>query len=305
MESTERASDDAAASQTDLGARLLRHMRRARIVSTRMITLQREGRIGYHTASIGQEAAVVGAVLAARDTDWIFPGAREWYAAIARGLPIQAYVHHVFGSARDAAKGHATPDHGPARAFRVVPPSGVVGAHLPQAVGAAWASRIQKDGVRVVALFGSEVMTSGDAHNALNFAGVFKAPVVFVCRSRAGENVTDRAIAYGLASVKVEGGDPEVVHATVRAALARADEGKGATLVEVVTPRPLGEDDLAPPDHVDAADAPFVRELDAAIAEAEAAGAPAPESIFDDVYASVPPHLVAQRRMLTGGKRRA
>ena len=315
----------------ELGAALHRHMVRARVVSARMVALQRSERIGFHTSSIGEEAAIVGAVLAMRETDWVFPGAREWYASLARGLPLSAYVHHAFGSAEDPAKGHAAPDHAPARRFHVVPPSGVIGAHLPQAVGAAWAAKIEKDDIATLALFGAEVAEGADFHNALNFAGVFKAPVVFVCRAKAGKRIADRAVAYGLASARVDGGDALAVLTVVKAALARAKEGKGATLVEVVSPalpKAVALDDaaLASGDVLDLGDDdPLGRlrrvlarekllelgaqetiahdvgaELDVAIAAAERAGAPAPSTIFEDVYAGMPAHLAAQRRTTTG-----
>ena len=315
----------------DAGAALYRHMVRARVVSARMVALQRAERIGFHTSSIGEEAAIVGAVLAMRETDWVFPGAREWYAALARGLPLATYVHHAFGSAEDPAKGHAAPDHAPARKVNVVPPSGVIGAHLPQAVGAAWAAKIKKENVAALALFGAEVAEGGDFHNALNFAGVFKAPVVFVCRTKPGKPpVADRGVAYGLASARVDGGDALAVLSVVRAALARATEahgGSGSTIGEVVSPvlsnlPSLADAALASGDVLDLGEAdPLSRlrrvlarekrielgahetiahevgvELDAAIAAAERAGAPAPATIFEDVYAGMPAHLAAQQR---------
>jgi TPP-dependent pyruvate/acetoin dehydrogenase alpha subunit len=307
-EHVERASGGGTA--TDLRGLILRNMVRARVISARMVSLQRAGRIAFHTSSIGEEAAIVGAVLATRDEDYVFPGAREWYAALARGLDLGAYVHHAFGSANDPAKGHSAPDHPPARAHRVVPPSGVVGAHLPQAVGLAWAARIAKEKAAVVALFGPKAADSGDFHNALNFAGVFKAPVVFVCRG----NIGDRAVAYGLASARVDGGDALAVHAVVRAALQRAHEGKGATLIEAPPPalllENLGDDALASGNVLDLGEAdPIVRlaggesldprefraELDLAITDAEQAGPPQRETIFEDVYATVPRHLEEQR----------
>jgi pyruvate dehydrogenase E1 component alpha subunit len=275
MESSAR-EDGAPDAAADSEAAVLRHLRRARVISQRMVALQREGRIGYHTSSIGHEASTVGAVLAARASDWIFPSARDWYAALARGLPLATYVHHAFGSARDPSLGHAPPDHAPARAFHVVPPSGIPGAHVLQAVGAAWAAKIKKDRVRVLALFDGVTLASGDVHNALNFAGVFKAPVVFVGRS--DEDAEARATAYGMASATVDGGDVRAVGATVREALDRIDAGKGPTLILVRR----SADALVVPSAVEAE---VARELDTAIAEAEAAGPPPRESIFEHVYA--------------------
>jgi pyruvate dehydrogenase E1 component alpha subunit len=311
----------------DVAVTLYRHMVRLRLVSARMVALQRSERIAFHTSCLGEEAAIVAATLAARDHDWIFPGAREWGAAIVRGLPIATYVHGSFGSAADPGKGHQSPDHPSARRLRVAPASGVVGAHVPQAVGLAWAAKIKKDDVVAVALFGEGATSTGDFHNAMNFAGVFKAPCVLVCRNNGraastpttrqtkSESFAQKALAYGVASAKVDGSDPIAVLTLMQAAVARAAEGKGTTLVEVVTWPPaelpegadaltLGDADplvrlravLERDEHLDtAAHDALVREtnaeLDAAIAAAEAAGPPAPKTIFEDVYAEVPRHL--------------
>ncbi len=307
--------------------KVLEHMIRARLVSARMALLQRTERIGFHTTSIGFEAVTVGAALAASSTDWVFPGVRDWYAALARGLPIASYVHHAFGSAADLAKGHSSPDHAPARAVHVVPASGVLGAHVPQAVGAAWAAKIKKDAVATVALFPSEVCEGGDFHNAMNFAGVFKAPAVLVCQRKREDakspQIEERAVAYGVASARVDGSDALAVFTVVRAALERAHAGKGATLIEAVMPAlpiatlddasladaetilSLGDKDpivrlraalATTKERADEITAAVRAELDAAIDAAEKAGPPRAATIFDDVYASLPPHLAQQRR---------
>lgn len=309
------------------------HIVRARLISARMIALQRSGRLGAHASSIGAEAAVVGAALAARPTDWIFPGVREWYAALARGAPLGDYVHHALGSAHGPTQGHAPPDLAPARRVRVAPPSGVVGAHLPQAVGAAWAAKTAGTDTASVCLFGAATTESGGFHDAMNFAGVFGAPVVFVCRSRPPQGVAARAIAYGLARARVDGADALAVLTVVRAALARARAGGGATLVEVVLPAlpraesldgaalgsaevlELGDADplsvlrglLARAGRPSAMDLEararaVAAELDEAIGAAERAGAPAAATMFDHVYAALPAHLAAQQREVTRGE---
>src|SRR5262249_45433131 len=155
-----------------------------------------------------------------------------------------------------------------------------------------------------------------------------KAPVVFACRSRArahgGARVAERAVAYGLASARVDGSDALAVVTVIRAALARAREGRGATLVELIvpildrlaSPETVRDDagvlDLGPGDPIARLGALLAREkridaaahdqaiqgiraeLELAVTEAEAAGRPATPTIFDDVYAAVPPHLAAQ-----------
>jgi TPP-dependent pyruvate/acetoin dehydrogenase alpha subunit len=308
---------------------LYRHLVTLRLLSARMVDLQRSERVAFHAASLGEEGVIAGAALAAREGDWVFSGAREWGATLVRGLPVLDFAHHAFGSQRDPAKGHAPPDHAPARRLRVVSASGLPGAHVLQAVGAAWAARIQRHDVATVALFDAASLDSGDLHNALNFAGVFRAPCVLVGRTGGAERsvpVAERAAAYGLASASVDGGDALAVLAVVRAALARAARGDGATLVEATTtplapelPPPVWQHGsselltLGPSDPLErlrrvlareglldgAADEALATEARACIAAAVAAAAaeppPAPSTLFDDVYAQVPPHLRAQK----------
>ncbi|MBX3189363.1 MAG: 3-methyl-2-oxobutanoate dehydrogenase [Labilithrix sp.] len=322
----------------EVATNLYRHMVRLRLVSARMVQLQRAEKIAFHAACLGEEAVIAAAALAARPGDWIFPGVREWGSALVRGMPIATYVHHAFGSGEDPAKGHAAPDHPPARRFAVAPASGILGAHVPQAVGAAWAAKIRKEDVATVALFGDAVASGGDFHNALNFAGVFKAPCVFVCRNHAGDRnafgtADTRAVAYGVASAKVDGSDAIAVFGLVQAAIARAAAGKGATLIEAIT-RPLPLTGAASLDGAspgatgtwgpellgEGASDPVARlrraldreklldvegaeaiarearaEIDAAVAAAERAAPLATGSIFEHVYAEVPPHLRAQK----------
>jgi pyruvate dehydrogenase E1 component alpha subunit len=329
-----RAADGALAD----AVALYRHMVTLRLVSARMVHLQRSEKVILHASCLGEEAVIAATALAARENDWVFPGAREWGAAIVRGLPIVDYMHHAFGSSADAAKGHSPPDHPPARRYRVAPASGVAGAHVPQAVGAAWAAKIKKDDVATIAIFGETASSSGDFHNAVNFAGVFKPAVVFVCRNDGRErfaSTRERAIAYGVASATVDGSDALAVLTIVREALARAalsGEAKGATLIEAVT-KPIsataaavallpddawqrGSAELLSLGDADplvrlrrvlereklldsATDEAIARDvraaIDAAVTEAERAGAPATATIFEDVYAKVPAHLLAQK----------
>lgn len=306
---------------------LYAHAARARLVSARMTFLQHAGRVAFHAACIGEEVAIAATAMALRERDWFFPGHREWAGALVRGISTAAYAHQAFGTANDAVKGHGAPDHPASRARHVVPASGLIGAHLVQAVGAAWAARMRKDDVVTLAMFGTAAAATGDFHNAINFAGVFKAPCVLVSRASGGgvkkADLADRAAAYGVACASVDGGDGLAVLTLVREAVARAAAGKGATLVEVATERftslpddwsapellslgPTGADPLArlraalerdgALDAVghDALVSELRAEIDAAVAAAEGAARPPFASIFEDVYAEVPAHLRAQ-----------
>jgi len=306
---------------------LYAHAVRARLLSARMTLLQHAGRVAFHAACIGEEVAIAATAMALRERDWFFPGHREWAGALVRGIPTVAYAHQAFGTASDAGKGHGTPDHPSSKACHVVPASGMIGAHLVQAVGAAWAARMRKDDVVTLAMFGTSAAASGDFHNAVNFAGVFKAPCVLVSRDHRSEtqkvSLADRAAAYGVACASVDGADALGVLALVRSAVARAAEGKGSTLVEIATQRfDSLPDDWGAPELLSLAPAgadPLARlraaleregildaaahgalvveiraEIDAAVAAAESAARPSFASIFEDVYAEVPAHLRAQ-----------
>jgi 2-oxoisovalerate dehydrogenase E1 component alpha subunit len=254
--SADPATDPELADETALG--ILRHMILVRALDERLITLQQQGTIAFHASALGEEAAIVASAAALRGRDWLFPAYREFGAALWRGMPLEAYVHHVFGTALDPAKGRQMPDHLTARAARCASVSSPVGTQLTQAVGFAWAARIRRDDVVVLAQFGEATTSSGDFHNAMNFAGVFRAPVVFFCRTRfaipdggndawAGGSDTDKqtaldaiaekAVAYGIEGVRCDGNDALAVYRATRDAVLRAQSGLGPTLVEAITHR--------------------------------------------------------------------
>jgi pyruvate dehydrogenase E1 component alpha subunit/2-oxoisovalerate dehydrogenase E1 component alpha subunit len=214
-----------------------------------MITLQRQGRIGFYGACTGQEAATIASAYALKPSDWIFQALREQGAALMRGLGLVPLIAQVFGNSGDITKGRQMPSHPASRAVNHVSWSSVIGTQLPQAVGAAWAAKLKGDDTVVLAYMGDGATSSADFHVAMNFAGVFKVPVVFICQNNhwsisvptknqtASETIAIKAQAYGLPGVKVDGNDAEAVHKAVAEAVSRARSGKGATLVECETYR--------------------------------------------------------------------
>lgn len=295
----------------DVAVAMLKLMVLVRSLDERMITLQREGRIAYHTSGLGDEALVVAAAMASREKDWLFPEARHAGAAVVRGLPVGAYVHQAFGNARDALKGHASPDHIAAPAVRVGSVSGIRGNHLGHAVGAAWAAKIRKHDAAAVAILGAGGLDAPDFHNALNFAGVAKVPVVFLCARRSAD-VDDRAVAYGIRGHGCDGTDVFAVYKLLSEALERARRGEGATLVDAWTqawePTPAwsAHDPIVrlrrylesrgawSESAHDACARDVGAEIDRAVQEAEKAGAPPSETLFADVFGTMPAHLRAQ-----------
>ncbi len=228
---------------------IYRDMVRTRILDERLLTLQRQGRIGFHVGSLGEEAAIIGATHALRPQDWIFPCYREVGAAMARGLPLQAFVDNLFGNANDLVKGRQMPDHHTGRAVRFVSTSSPVGTQIPHAVGVAWAAKLRRDDVISLAFFGDGATSTNDFHASMNLAGVFRLPVVLLCRNNgwaistplerqtASRTFAEKGAGYGVPGVRVDGNDALAVLVAVRHAVERARSGAGATLIEAITYR--------------------------------------------------------------------
>lgn len=219
------------------GRRLYHWMVVGRVFDERAMTLQRQGRIGTYGPYAGQEAAIVGSAAALQPQDWIFPTYREVLAGMMHGFPISRYWL-LF-------RGHVTGGAAP-EGINVFPISISIGTHIPHAVGAAWAARLSGHDVVILAYLGDGATSKGDFHEALNFAGVFKVPAVFVCLNNqwaisvpraiqtASTTLAQKAMAYGFDGVQVDGMDVLAVHQVTQAAVDRARRGEGPTLIEAV-----------------------------------------------------------------------
>jgi 2-oxoisovalerate dehydrogenase E1 component alpha subunit len=318
---------------------IYRAMVRVRALDERLIALQRLGRIAFHVGSQGEEGAILGSAAALRERDWIFPCYREFGAALWRGMPLAAYVNHMFGNVGDPIKGRQMPDHYGAKVARFTSISSPVGTQITQAAGFAWAAKIKKDDVATLVYFGEGATSSGEFHNGINFAGVFRAPVILFCRNNgwastlpadkqtASESFAAKGVAYGVPGVRCDGNDLFAVLKVTRDAIARASRGEGPTLIEALTARmPATRDPKDPVDPGWKKKDPLARvrrhlesrglwseakqrdyegetfaEIDAAVDAAEALGPPALGTMFDDVYGSPTPQLEEQRaEVLTG-----
>jgi pyruvate dehydrogenase E1 component alpha subunit/2-oxoisovalerate dehydrogenase E1 component alpha subunit len=227
--------------------RLLRHMLGLRVLDQRMLSLQRQGRIGFYGTASGQEAAITGSAYAARPTDWVFPALRELGVSMWRGTTVKEVICQLIGNRGDVLIGRQMPMHFSDRKVLSVAWSSVIGTQLPHAVGAAWAAKLQKHDTVMLGYMGDGASSSSDFHAAANFAGVYKLPVVFFCqnnqwaisvplsRQTASESIAIKASAYGFPGVRVDGNDILAVIAATREALDRARRGDGPTLIEAVT----------------------------------------------------------------------
>ena len=217
---------------------LYRHMVFTRTVDERLVALQRQGRIGFHIGSLGEEASIIGSAYAMRKQDWIFPCYREFGAALLRGMEFQRYIDNMFGNANDPVKGRQMPDHYTCRKAHWGSVSSPIGTQMTQAVGFAWAAKLQKDDLVALVYFGDGSTSSNEFHNGMNFAGVFKVPVVFFCRNNgwaisvpverqtASETFAEKGIAYGIPGVRVDGNDILAVVSATRNAVKQAALGK-------------------------------------------------------------------------------
>jgi pyruvate dehydrogenase E1 component alpha subunit len=282
----------------------LRAMLRARALDAAARELVKAGRIGSYAATAGTEAAVVGAVAALGPDDVVAPGRRDAAAALTRGYPVAGFCAQLFGNAHDPARGRRIPGC-PAlpRALNVLPASAHGATQLPHAAGVAWAAKMQKKPTVALALLEAIEVDAEDFHTGLNFAAVFRLPAIFVCvndgqaASRlTSETIAVRALAYGIAGVRVDGRDFLAVAAAVREAAERARAGGGATLIEAVVGEgaPDGiarfagwlaaEKILSPAD-----EATMRREVEAelrgALLAEEPVGPPAPHLIIENVLA--------------------
>jgi pyruvate dehydrogenase E1 component alpha subunit/2-oxoisovalerate dehydrogenase E1 component alpha subunit len=320
-----------------------RTMLLVRTLDTRLTNLQRQGRIGFYGACTGQEATPIGTALALRPDDWVFPALREGSAALLRGLKLSHYVAQCIGNDHDIQKGRQMPCHYADRSINHVSWSSVIATQLLHAAGAAYGMKLKGTQQVAVGFLGDGATSENDFHSAMNFAAVTQSPVVFVCQNNqfaisvqhdkqtATKTYAEKAVAYGMPGVRVDGNDILAVYQAVSEAAERARNGAGPTLIEALTYRltPHSSSD-DPSRYRDEAtyqkwlkrdpveifrrflrarrvvseaweakeQAVIDAEVDVAIREAEAAGLPAPETMFYDVYEQVPDLLKDQAREL-------
>ena len=332
----------------DLLVRMYQGMVRTRRIDERLTKLQRQGRVGFHVGAEGEEAAIVASAAALREQDWIFPCYREIGAALYRGLPLQTYIDNMYGNANDIPKGRQMPDHVSNRNVHYVSVTAPIGTQITQAVGFAWAAKLKKEDVVTASYFGDGATSSNDFHAGMNFAGVFKAPTLFLLRNNgwaisvpsshqtAAENYVDKAIGYGVRGVRVDGNDAIAVYQVVREAIEWAKAGHGPTLIEMMTyrmgPHTTSDDPNAYREREEVQkalandpltrlrtyleskgawnseqQAAFEREVDeelkACVKRAESTAPPSIESMFEDVYEHMPPHLQEQQAECVHGPR--
>jgi len=310
---------------------MYRAMVLARSFDGKAIALQRTGKIGTFASALGQEAVGVGSASAMRDEDVLLPSYRDHAAQFWRGVSMVESLLYWGGDERGSDYALPRQDF---------PNCVTIAAQVAHAAGVAYAFKLRREQRVALCIFGDGGTSKGDFYEGMNLAGVFALPMVMVVnnnqwaislprsRQSAAQTLAQKAIAAGIAGLQVDGNDVIAVHHAVLAALARARNGDGPTLIEALTYR-LG-------DHTTADDATRYRDADAvsrqwrlepiarlrsylasigawdkdkeealqrqcservnrAVEDYSAVAAQAPSAMFDHLYAKLPAALAGQR----------
>jgi pyruvate dehydrogenase E1 component alpha subunit len=240
--------------RTAQGLDLYEGMQVIRLLEQRLQILYNQGVVqGPAHLSIGHEAIAVGAASVLRREDCTIGTYRGHGHVLARGAPPEAVLAEALGRATGLCGGKGGSMHITDVTRGYYGSYAIIGAQIPIAVGMAWAARIRSSGQVVVCFFGDGATNIGAFHEAVNLAAVWRLPVVFVCENNSYMEYTriadvvpvprpaaDRAAAYGLRELAVDGNDVEAVAATVGTAVEAARRGEGPALVEAVTYRTCG-----------------------------------------------------------------
>lgn len=308
----------------------------ARRLDERLLDLQRQGRIGTFPPIKGQEAAHLGAAARLKPTDWMVPSFRETAAELWRGRTIENII--IANNGFEEA-GLLPPES------RTMPIAIPVASQIPHAVGLAWAAKYRQRDEVVMAFFGDGATSEGDFHEGLNFAAVFQVPAVFVCQNNHwaisvplkqqthSPTLAQKAVAYGMPAMQVDGNDLLAVYVAVGEAVERARAGGGPTFIECVTyrlimhttaddptryrsaeevqrwekrdPLPrferyLRDKGVLTEERIESLHSRVIEEIQAAVqrAEGQMKNMGDPLKMFDNLYDRLPPYLEEQKRQL-------
>ncbi len=220
--------------------KMYRYMLKGRRADERMLKMQRQGRLGTFPQASGHEAISMGSVININKDDWHVPAYRELAGMLYRGWPLENVILFWNGFEEGTAPPEETND---------LPICVPIASQLLHAAGIGMAMKLQNEKKVVMTYFGDGAASEGDCHEALNFASVFNAPVVFIClnnqyaisvplhKQMKAETIAQRAVAYGIPGIRVDGNDVLAVYQATKEAVERARNGGGPTLIEALTYR--------------------------------------------------------------------
>jgi acetoin:2,6-dichlorophenolindophenol oxidoreductase subunit alpha len=242
---------------------MYRQLVRLRWFEERAYRLFMDGLVkGTSHLSVGMEAIAAGVATAMRADDYTFCTYRGHAHTLARGTPMAGVMAELLGRANGVCGGKGGSMHLTSVEHGVMGSYAIIGAHLPIATGAAWSAQLRGSGQVTVCFFGDGATNIGAFHEALNFAKIWDLPIVFVCENNLYMEYTaiaqvtavehpaaDRAAAYGLERIGIDGNDPDVVYVEARRAVDRARAGGGPSLIEAITYRHGGHSRADPGDY--------------------------------------------------------
>ncbi len=238
---------------------LYRMLVKCRMCDEKARILFRQGKYkGNFYSGVGQEATEVGTAFSLRPDDWVAPSHRDWTANIIKGAPLKFCFAQLFAKVDSPDRGRSSPAHMGYPELHVITPASSIAAQLNIGTGVALGIKKLRQNAVVVAYFGDGATSFGGFHEALNFAGVHKLPVIYVNQNNlwaesvplrlqtALTNLSDRAKAYGFPGISLDGNDIIEVYDAAQTAIARARAGEGPTFLECKTYRWYGHSEIDP-----------------------------------------------------------
>ncbi|MGH7724108.1 MAG: thiamine pyrophosphate-dependent dehydrogenase E1 component subunit alpha [Candidatus Eiseniibacteriota bacterium] len=238
---------------------LYRRLWLSRLIDERGRKLFRQGRmLGNMYTAVGQEAITLVPAFCLKELDFVGPSHRELPASIGKGVPTRVIFAQILARAVSPDRGKSHPCHYGYAPLRVLTPASTVAAQYVVATGVALAYKMQKNGLVAIAYTGDGGTARGDFHEALNFAGVHKLPAVYFIQNNlwaesvplhlqtALTDLSERAKAYGIPGITIDGNDVVEVYETASKAIDRARNGGGPTLIEGKTYRWYGHSEIDP-----------------------------------------------------------
>lgn len=220
--------------------RMYKTMLLTKVADIKALQYQRQGRMLTYAPNRGQEAAQVGSIAATKENDWLVPAFRELGAWLYKGVPLEQIFLYWYGN----EMGSKFPDD-----IKMLPVSVPIASQLNHATGIAMASKIKGEKDVAIVYVGDGGTSQGEFHEAVNFAAVFNAPVIFLIQNNQwaisvprgiqtkSKTLAQKAIAYGIPGIQVDGNDVLAMYAATKEAVERARNGEGPTLIEAVTYR--------------------------------------------------------------------
>ncbi|MDO6505641.1 thiamine pyrophosphate-dependent dehydrogenase E1 component subunit alpha [Colwellia sp. 4_MG-2023] len=220
-----------------------------RVLDERMVASQRQGRLSFYMAALGEEAASIGGAAGLKPQDMIMSQYREQGALMFRGFSLENFMNQMFSNDKDLGKGRQMPIHYGSKELNYMTISSPLGTQIPQATGYAYGQKLQGLDAVTLCYFGEGAASEGDFHAGLNMAAVQEAPVIFFCRNNGyaistpadeqfkGNGIASRGVGYGIKTLRVDGNDILAVVKATQIARAYALKENAPVLIEAMSYR--------------------------------------------------------------------